>query len=78
MKITIESTTKIVTLNGIECRIWEGETERGVKIHCFIPLIAVRDQDISQFEQELLEQPAPSVEIDARLLVKMLYDKGEF
>ena len=54
MKITIESTEKIVTLNGIDCRVWEGETERGIKLHCFIPRIGVaRDQD---FEQELKEQ----------------------
>ena len=38
--MTIESTTKIVALNGIDCRVWEGTTERGVPIHCFIPLDA--------------------------------------
>ncbi len=66
MKITIESTTKVVSLNGIDCRVWEGETDRGVKIHCFIPRIGVKDdQDLSQFEAELKEQRAPSVEAAA-------------
>ena len=66
MTITIHSTTKIVSLNGIECRVWEGETERGIKLFCFIPRIGVaRDQDTSQFEQELTEQRAPSPEIQA-------------
>ena len=41
MKITIESTSKIVSLNGIPARIWEGETENGIKVHCFISRIAV-------------------------------------
>jgi hypothetical protein len=73
MKITIESTTKIVTLNGIECRIWEGATERGVKLHAYIPRVAVRDDlDTSQFEAELREHAAPTAEILAiplRLLI---------
>lgn len=41
MKITIENTSKIVSLNGIPARIWEGETENGIKVHCFISRIAV-------------------------------------
>ena len=66
MKITIESTTKIVELNGVECRIWEGHTEKGVPIHCFIPRIAVRDdQDCSQFEADLIEKRAPSADTAA-------------
>jgi hypothetical protein len=61
MKITIESTTRIVNVDGIDCRLWEGTTERGVKIECLIPRIAARgDQDLSQFEAELKEQRAPS------------------
>lgn len=63
MKITIESTTKIVKANGVDCRVWEGETERGVKVICLIPRIAVKeDQDTSQFEAELQEMRAPSID----------------
>ena len=59
MKITIESTTQIVKVDGIDCRIWEGETDRGVKIFCLIPRIAaMKGQDLSQFEAELKEQRA--------------------
>ena len=72
MKITIESTTKIVVLkterspDGMACRVWEGETEHGIKVHCFIPHIAAKDdQDLSQFEAELKEQRAPSADIGA-------------
>jgi len=61
MKITVESTTKIVELDGVPCRIWEGQTASGVRVHCFIPRIAAKDdQDLSQFEAELQETIAPS------------------
>lgn len=72
MKITIESTDKIVTLktsasslsDGLACRVWEGETESGVKVHCFIPRIAAKDdQDLTQFEVELKECRPASVDI---------------
>lgn len=63
MKITIESTKKIVKANGIDCRVWEGISERGVRVVVLIPRIAVVEgQDVSQFEQELAEQRAPSVD----------------
>ena len=64
MKITIESTTLVTMLNDeIAARVWEGETERGVKVQCLIPRIAVKDgQDASQFEAELVEQRAPSAD----------------
>lgn len=66
MKITIESTTKIVQLNGVPARIWEGTTESGVPVHCYVTRVAVdRDEDTSQFERELQEQKAPRPELEA-------------
>jgi hypothetical protein len=61
MKITLESTTQVVTLATqdhpnavILCRVWEGQTEGGIKVHCLIPRIAAKnDQDLAQFEAEL-------------------------
>ena len=73
MKITIESTSKIVSLklnnsaNEIPARIWEGTTESGIKVHCYVTRIAI-DKDepnAQQFEKELIEQKVPSVEIEA-------------
>ena len=43
MKITIESTTRLVTVNaphsedGIQCRVWEGVTEHGIRVQCLRP-----------------------------------------
>lgn len=66
MKITVESTTKIVHLNGVPARIWEGQTESGIPVHCYITRIAVdKDQDASEFEKELQEHRAPSPEVQA-------------
>lgn len=66
MRMQIESTTKVVMVNGIETRVWEGSTESGVEVIVFIPRIAVReDQDCSQLEAELKECKAPSAEVEA-------------
>lgn len=63
MKVTLESTSAIVTLETatghVQARIWEGTTESGIKIHAFITRVAVhQDLDQVEFEQEL-EATAP-------------------
>lgn len=64
MKITIESTTKRVHLNGVPARIWEGRTESGIPVHCYVTRIAVqKDLDTTEFEKELQEHSAPSPEV---------------
>jgi hypothetical protein len=66
MKMTIESTTRIVNAGGIDCRVWEGVTERGVRVQALIPRVAaLADQDLSQFEAELSEQKPPSAATQA-------------
>ena len=67
MKITIKSTTKITHLNDVPARIWEGETESGIKLHCYITRVAIdKDETRSEeFEKELQEQETPSAEVEA-------------
>jgi hypothetical protein len=66
MKISIESTAKIVTVNGVPARIWEGRTESGIPVHAYVTRIAVAyEQDDSQFERELQEHRPPSVDVAA-------------
>ena len=67
MKIIVESTTKVVYLNGIPARIWEGLTESGIKLHCYITRIAIDHKEIriKEFEEELQKQKTPSSEIEA-------------
>lgn len=63
MRITIESTDQVVTIetrNGgrIEARVWQGVTDGGVACQVLVPRIAVhRDADNSAFERELREHP---------------------
>lgn len=66
MRITIESTTKEVTLNGVPARIWEGRTDSGIPCHVYVTRIAVdRDEDTAEFEQDLQEHRPASPEIEA-------------
>lgn len=61
MKVTLESTTRIVDVNGHQARVWEGTTESGIHVYALIPRIAAhKDNDLSQFERELQEQRPPS------------------
>jgi len=69
MKIIIENTDKIVQLdiNGephssVPARIWEGETESGVPVTCFVTRIIPRTHDEAvnaQFAAELREVKTP-------------------
>jgi hypothetical protein len=65
--MTIESTTRIVKANGgIDCRVWEGVTERGVAVVVLVARIAVKEgQDVCEFEAELKETRAPSRDAEA-------------
>ena len=68
MKITIESTSHITTLNGVPARIWEGVTETGVRVHCYVTRIAVPNDhpaEQERFARELQEHKAPSPEVAA-------------
>lgn len=63
MKITIESTSAILALNDIPCRVWQGTTENGIAIFALIPRVAVkRDADAAEFHRDLLEQAEPTPE----------------
>lgn len=65
MKVTLESTDKIVELQTpsgvVPARIWEGHTESGIACHALVTRIAVsKDLDASEFERDLHEHRPPS------------------
>jgi len=71
MNIHLASTAKVVFLSvpnqvgEVPARIWEGETDSGIKIHAYITRVAVdRDADCGQFERELQEHRAPSPAVE--------------
>lgn len=66
MKITIENTDKIVEVNGLPTRIWEGQTDSGAPVACWIALISPQTHDPevnAQFERELEEVRPAKVEV---------------
>lgn len=70
MKVTLESTDKLVTLMvggvAVPARIWQGVTEQGVECHAYITRIAAhKDSDLSQFDRELQQHAAPRAELAA-------------
>lgn len=74
MKMQIESTTKIVTFNGLPARVWEGKTARGVPVIVFVTRIAVdKADDAGELAAELEEHKAPSVPA-ASFPTRMLID----
>lgn len=62
MKITIQPTDKLVTLvdgdNEMPARLWEGTTENGIPVHCWVTRVSVKvTHDQAAFERELQAKP---------------------
>ena len=59
MKMTLESTPRIVDLNGQPSRMWLGATEKGVPVTAYIRAIAVPEgrpaADYAEFERDTLQ-----------------------
>lgn len=67
MQIAIEMTPHIVTLDGVQCRVWQGVTAAGVPCKVFVHRLAVlRDLDCAEFERELAEQSPPGIPVPLR------------
>lgn len=65
MQITIESTSKTVTLDGVPARIWEGTTERGTRVVAFVTRLTPMDDDPAEFERDLERVRPPSADVQA-------------
>lgn len=79
MKITLESTTKIVEVKPhfdaepMMCRVWEGLSEAGIRVVVLVARVAVAGgQDTTQFEAELLETRPPSADAQAAFPLRMI------
>jgi hypothetical protein len=80
MRITLESTEKLVTLliddAEVPARIWQGATDTGIPVQCYItrlaPEIDQHDPRQAAFQRELKEHapPRPTVrEIPLRMIL---------
>lgn len=70
MKVTLESTSKVVELETpkgtVPARIWEGHTETGIPVHAYITLIAApAAEDHAEFLRDLEEHRAPTPAVAA-------------
>lgn len=82
MILTLESTTKLVTLEtaagAVPARIWEGRTGSAIPVHAYITRVAVAEglepAAYDDFERELLECAKPSAGIGALPSVLVLAD----
>lgn len=64
MYVGLHNTDKIVQVNGVPARIWEGRTLSGISVVAFITRLAVkRDEDAAEFERDLQETTAPSADV---------------
>jgi hypothetical protein len=64
MRVTLVSTTHVVTFNGVPCRIWEGATAGGIPCHAFIARVGCAlDAPSAEFDRDLTEHAPPSPEI---------------
>jgi len=60
MKIQMEATEHVVSIDGVECRIWNAVTDSNIPCLVFVHRIAVRDEDDHEkFEQMLFTRPQP-------------------
>jgi hypothetical protein len=65
MKITMIATDQITRLDGVQVRVWEGVTERGIPCKVFVHRVAVREnQNTADFDRELKEQMPPGRLVD--------------
>jgi len=63
LKITVESTREIVTVNGVPARVWHGTAESGAPVIIFVTRIGVeesaRPEQQAEFERELESASTP-------------------
>jgi hypothetical protein len=64
VRISLESTSRIVELNGVRARVWQGKTASGIPVAAFITSIVVeRTEDTAAFDRELLEHAEPRADL---------------
>ena len=60
MKITLEPTDQMQSIEGAQCRVWKGTTERGTEVFAFIRCVQPQTHDLeklAEFERDLKSLP---------------------
>lgn len=74
MKLTLEPTRAIESVNGTPCRVWVGITEEGTEVKAWVACVQPQTHDaerLSTFDRTLkaLPYPEPSIAIDLRFII---------
>jgi len=68
VRLSISTTDKIVSLDGVQCREWDGVTDTGVRCTVYVHRVAAKEEaDQGVFEDDLcpmdppkeMEEPTP-------------------
>ena len=60
MKLNLEPTAHIETIEGVPCRRWEGVTDAGTPVHAWIRMLSPQTHDaamLAAFDRELCALP---------------------
>jgi hypothetical protein len=71
MRILIESTAELVTLEGVPCRVWSGVTEEGTPCIVYVHRVASESAHEAEFSKELVAQRPSAGETEDRLVERM-------
>ena len=64
MRMTITSTPTIELLDGVPCRVWDGVTDRAVRVSVYVAAVRIdspSDSDCAELERELIVQFPPEI-----------------
>jgi hypothetical protein len=68
MKITLEPTRTIETVNGMPARLWKGTSDKGAAILCWVAIVQVDLRHSSQDQLEDFEKELREVKPDRQLV----------
>lgn len=69
MRLQIESTEKLTTLDGVPVRMWKGVTDQGVECFVFVHRIAAPAESAEEFDRQLREELPPGRMTPFRMLI---------
>lgn len=70
MKMEITSTNQITHVDGVQVRVWEGKTPKGIPVKVFVHRVAVsREEDTAELDRELKETMEPGRVFSLRQII---------
>jgi hypothetical protein len=68
VKLSIEMSDELVSVDGVQCRIWNGHADNGVPVRVYVHRVAVPlGEPMKAFDEELLSKKPPERELSRRV-----------